>query len=183
MVVLLTRVAVEKATTGFLDSEPAFRLLRWGRRGDLGRPRCHRLSWVHRPRRSGARGRGPSRRQAQGWCGPQAQPRTRPCAPWRHTAAGYSRGQGDEVRKGGSTGDGRYVGADTTQAKRAGPDLGAGPKAAPAQPGRRHCRGAKRSAAGIARRAFPWSASAARSAEGAKASTSDAAKRKGIRIL
>lgn len=31
--------------------------------------------------------------------------------------------------------------------------------AAPTQPGRRSCRGAKRSAAGIARRAFPWSAS------------------------
>gem|GEM_PF-5030452 len=32
--------------------------------------------------------------------------------------------------------------------------------AAPAQPGRRCCRGAKRSAAGMCRRHFPWSASA-----------------------
>lgn len=39
-------------------------------------------------------------------------------------AAGYGRGQGDEVRKGGSTGNGRCVGAGTTQAKRAGPDQG-----------------------------------------------------------
>jgi len=94
MVVLLTRVAVENHHRiprfgARLSASPV------GRRGDLGRPRCHRLSWVHRPRRSGARGRVPSRRKAPGWCGPQAQPRTRPGAPWRRPAAGYSRGQGD----------------------------------------------------------------------------------------
>jgi len=83
-----------KPHTGFLDSEPSLSAVRCGRHEEPGWPCCHRLSWVHRPRRSGARERVPSRRQAQGWCGPQAKPRTRPCAPWRHTAAGYSRGQG-----------------------------------------------------------------------------------------
>jgi len=33
--------------------------------------------------------------------------RTRPGAPWRHPAAGYSRGQGDGLRKDGDRGNGR----------------------------------------------------------------------------
>lgn len=50
--------------------------------------------------------------------------------------------------------------------------------AAPAQPGRRSCRGAKRSAAGMCRRHFPWSASAARSAAGAKSRHQDTAEKR-----
>jgi len=99
---------LKKAHTGFLDSEPSLSAVRCGRHEEPGWPRCHRLSWVHRPRRKGARARAPSRKQAQGGCGPQAQPRTRPCAPWWRTGAGYSRGQGDGVRKDGWTGNGRH---------------------------------------------------------------------------
>nr|WIM51739.1 hypothetical protein ORF_06 [Pseudomonas putida] len=70
-----------KPHTGFLDSEAqpfgcSVRLAR-GTRLALLPPSFLSSS----PAAKGARGRGPSRRQAQGWCGPQAQPRTRPCAP------------------------------------------------------------------------------------------------------
>jgi len=116
-----------KPHTGLLDSEPSLSAVRCGWHEEPGWPCCHRLSWVHRPRRSGAHGRGPSRRKASGRCGPQAQPRTRPGAPWWHAATGYSREQGDGVRRDGWTWQQPPRCADRTQAKRAGPKLEAGP--------------------------------------------------------
>jgi hypothetical protein len=52
----------------------------------------------NRPRRSGARGRNPSRRKAPGGAARSAA-RTRPGVPRWRTAVGYRRGQGDEVRE------------------------------------------------------------------------------------
>ncbi len=66
--------------TGFQDSGPAFVAVRWSARGTrLALLPPSFLSSSPATVRSARTG--PSRRKAQGWCGPQAQPRTRPCAP------------------------------------------------------------------------------------------------------
>jgi len=58
--------------TEFQDSEPVLSAVLCSRRKEPGWPYCHRLSWVHRPRRKRAHERGPSRKKATGRCGPQA---------------------------------------------------------------------------------------------------------------
>jgi len=115
--------------TGFLDSEPSLSAVWCGRREEPGWPCCHRLSWVHRPRRSGARERVLSRKQAQGVVRPAAQrghgPARLDCARARATVA-------DKVMESGKTaghGNGLLLALTARQAKRAGPDLEAGPEA------------------------------------------------------
>jgi len=78
--------------TGFQDSEPVVALVGSAQRPGLV-PVCRRLSWVHCPRKTGPARDWLSRKQAQGWCGPQPEARTRPCAPWRPGTAGYGRGR------------------------------------------------------------------------------------------
>lgn len=69
---------------------------------------------------------GAVKERTRGSCGLQVQPRTRPCAPWRHKAAGFSREQGGGGRTDGWTGNGRRCVPTGRQAKRAGPDMEAG---------------------------------------------------------
>jgi len=70
--------------------------LRWVRRSDLGWSPLPPSSLSSSPAKNRVGGDWPSRKKAQGWCGPQPKARTRPCAPWRPGTGGYGRGISDE---------------------------------------------------------------------------------------
>jgi len=78
---LHVRPPVVSKLTGFQDSEPGVDFGLFGAVTWAGR-RCRRFSWVHRPRTTGVSEGLAVKEEAQGWCGPQPQARTRPCAPW-----------------------------------------------------------------------------------------------------
>jgi len=83
--------AVVSKLTGFQDSEPVVALVGSAQRpGPV--PVCRRLSWVHRPRKTGPARDWLSRKKR--WVGAaRSAARTRPCAPWRPGTAGYGRGR------------------------------------------------------------------------------------------